>query len=55
MKDILKESYGYIFEEALLEEIEKLNLISKQLYDELDEMKRKYAQVDLTLRDKFEM
>ena len=24
MKDILKESYGYIFEEALLEEIEKV-------------------------------
>lgn len=39
----------------LVEEIEKLNLISQQLYTELEEMKRKYAEVDLTLRDKFEM
>lgn len=38
-----------------MEEIEKLNLISQQLYTELEEMKRKYAEVDLTLRDKFEM
>ena len=37
----------------LMEEIEKLNLISQQLYTELEEMKRKYAEVDLTLRDKF--
>lgn len=38
-----------------MEEIEKLNLISQQLYTELEEMKRRYAEVDLTLRDKFEM
>ena len=37
------------------EETEKLNLICHQLYVELEEWKRKYAEIDLTLRDKYEM
>ena len=35
-------------------ENEKLNVICHQLYTELEEMKRRYAEVDLTLREKYE-
>jgi septum formation inhibitor MinC len=37
------------------EETEKLNLICHQLYTELEEWKRKYAEIDLTLKDKYEI
>ena len=37
------------------EETEKLNMICHQLYTELEDWKRKYAEIDLTLKDKYEM
>lgn len=37
------------------EETEKLNLICHQLYTELEDWKRKYAEIDLTLKDKYEI
>lgn len=37
------------------DEVEKLNLICHQLYGELEEMKKKYREVDFTLKDKYEM
>ena len=41
--------------EEYREEIEKMNMISQQLYDELEEMKRRYAEVDLTLKEKYRL
>ena len=56
IRELTEKCYGIEMERVrALEEIEKLNMISQQLYSELEEMKRKYAEVDLTLRDKFEM
>ena len=41
--------------EEYRDEIEKMNMISQKLYDELEEMKRRYAEVDLTLKEKYRL
>ena len=56
IRELTEKCFAYERDRGLYEEeIEKLNLICNQLYTELEEIKRKYSEVDLTLKDKFEM
>lgn len=51
IRQLTEKLFSYEHEkETYISEIEKLNVICHQLYTELEDMKRKYAQVDLTLR-----
>lgn len=56
IRELTEKCFAYEMErEKYQEENEKLNLICHQLYTELEETKRKYAEVDFTLKDKYEM
>lgn len=56
IRELTEKCFAYESERGkYLEENEKLNMICHQLYTELEELKRKYSEIDLTMKDKFEM
>jgi predicted RNase H-like nuclease (RuvC/YqgF family) len=56
IRELTEKCFSYESERSkYLEENEKLNLICHQLYTELEEIKRRFAEVDLTMKDKYEM
>lgn len=55
IRELTEKLFAYEHEKEMhVSEIEKLNVICHQLYTELEDMKRKFAEVDLTLREKYE-
>ncbi len=56
IRELTEKLFGYEMERTKYqEENEKLNVICHQLYTELEELKRKYSEIDLTMKDKFDM
>ena len=56
IRELTEKCVGYETErEEYREEIEKMDLISQKLYDELEDMKKRYAEVDLSLKEKYRL
>lgn len=56
IRELTEKCFAYELDRAKYsEENEKMNIICHQLYNELEEMKKRYSEVDFTLKDKYEI